>query len=103
MLRTGNFTSIGESVSSAAVNLSKDFVIERLLQAVILRLHPAPARLAKARGVVENRRKVETARFPVIFPEIDGRFHVKHVDAANHFVYGAESQAPPCTAEAVRQ
>ena len=39
-------------------------------------------------GIVENRGKIDAPRLPVI----DRRLHIEHVDAANHFIDGAETQ-----------
>ena len=91
-MRTGKLTSIGDKIVERFVNLPEDFVIERLLQAVILRMHAAPCNSRRYRRIVENGGKVEPARFPMILPEIHSRFHIQHVDAANHLVDRAESQ-----------
>ena len=82
----------GRKSFESIVNLSEDFVIERLLQTMILRLHAPSRHSRRHRRVIEDCRKVETSRLPVIFPEIDSRFHIQHVDAAHHLVHGAESQ-----------
>ncbi len=69
------------------LRLGKKPVIQRLFQAMILRLH-APSRHARRHGrIMENGRQIQAAPLPVIH----GRFHVEHVDAPDHLVHAAEA------------
>ena len=63
-------------------------MVQRAVQTMILAVH-ATARYARRHGwIVENRREVEAAGFPMI----NSGFHLDHIDAANHFIDGAESK-----------
>src|ERR1039458_1790935 len=55
---------------------------------MILRLHAAPSDARGHGRVVKDGGEVQTARLPVI----DSRFHIEHIDAANHLVARTESQ-----------
>src|SRR5580698_4424901 len=63
-------------------------MVKRLLQTVILSLRAVPRHARRQRRIVENRRQIEAARFPVIHGWLD----VEHVNATYHFIDPAESE-----------
>ena len=64
------------------------FVIERFLEPVILLRRAVPAHARWNRRIVENRRKVQPARLPML----QSLVHFEHVDAAHHLFHPAEAQ-----------
>src|SRR5260221_13647031 len=62
--------------------------VERVVEAVVLRLRAAAPHMARHWGIVEHRGKIDPFRFPM--------FHIRALDeaihAANHFVDFSESQ-----------
>src|SRR5580658_6980924 len=78
----------GREIFDCRVGFFENFVIERLLQAVVLRLHATARYAPRNWGVVEDGGKIQAASFPVI----DRGFDFQHVDAADHLVDGAEAQ-----------
>ncbi len=86
---SGSRISTGARFSKAGSCLLDQLIIECLFASRDL----APARSGAPRApatrrVVQNRGKVDAARLPVI----DGGLHIKHVDAADHFVHSAKAQ-----------
>src|SRR5215472_8035236 len=63
-------------------------IVERLFQAVVLRDRTAPADTAWHLRIIEDVRKIEPARFPVV----DGLTHLNAVHAPDHFIHGAEAE-----------
>src|ERR1017187_10076375 len=66
----------------------EDFVIERVFETVVLRLHASPGHARGHRRAIENCRKIEASRLPVI----DCGLNVQHVNPPHHLVETAESQ-----------
>ena len=64
------------------------FVIESLFESMILRLYAVAGNTAGQRRIVENRRKIDASRLPVI----NRRLRVEHVHATDHVVDLAEAQ-----------
>ena len=68
---------------------ANQFVIQRLLQAVILRLRAIKFGVFKNHlGWLKNPAEIETAGFPVI----DRGIGIQQVNAADHFVDGPQAQ-----------
>src|ERR1017187_6948266 len=65
----------------------EDFVIERVFETVVLRLHASPGHARGHRRAIENCRKIEASRLPVI----DCGLNVQHVNPPHHLVETAES------------
>src|SRR5579863_8047070 len=63
-------------------------MVERLLEPVILWMNATPGDSRRHRGIVQNRRKVEPAGFPVF----DRQLRIEHVNAPHHLVHGAKSE-----------
>src|ERR1700677_4722471 len=72
----------------SSLGLGEQLMIERLLQAMFLRLHAAASH-ARGRWLgIENCRQIEAACFPVI----DGSLYFKHVEAADHLVDATKAE-----------
>ena len=65
-----------------------ELIVQRFRQAMILRDGTTPAHAARHLRIVEDRRKVETPRLPMI----QRMPHFQAVHAADHFVHGAEAE-----------
>ena len=65
-----------------------ELIVQRFGEPVILRDGTAAAHAAGHLGIVEDRRKIETARLPMI----QRRPHFHAVHAADHLVHGAEAE-----------
>ena len=63
-------------------------MIERLIQSVILRLDAAPRDARGHRGLY----RIGEKSMPLRLPVVDRPPHLDHVDAADHFVDGAEAE-----------
>ena len=84
----GRWHSTGVPCSIAPPALLDQRVVERRLQAVILRGERAAAHASRRRRAVEERRQVQPTGLPVV----DAVAHPKAVDAADHLVDGAEAE-----------
>src|ERR1700722_2881534 len=74
-------------------------MVKGLLQTVILSLRAVPRHARRQRRIVENRRQIEAARFPVIHGWLD----VEHVDASDHFINPAEAKFRHILANLLRE
>jgi len=63
-------------------------LIERRIQAVVLRNFAVTGHAAGHRRVIEDHREIDSARFPVF----DRGLHVEHVHASDHLVELLEAQ-----------
>src|ERR1700721_2362122 len=84
----GQFDDKGRAGFESSLGLGEQLMIERLLQAMFLRLHAAASHARGSWRGIENCRQIEAACFPVI----DSRVFFKHVDAADHLVYATEAE-----------
>src|SRR5580765_2338592 len=73
------------------MHLTKNLVVERLLQAMVLLMEAASCDAGRNRRVVEDRGEVESLGLPVILPMSDRGIHFDHVDAADHLVHRTEA------------
>src|SRR5205814_3697413 len=78
----------GSSVFQGIFRASNQLVIEGFLQSMILCLYAMACHASGQWRIVENRRKINPACFPVI----NCWLHVKHVNSSDHFVHFAEAQ-----------
>src|ERR1700691_326977 len=74
-------------------------MIERLLQAVVLRLHATPRHSRWRWRIVKNGRKIQPTRLPMI----DGGSYVEHIDAPDHIVQAAEAELCHVLAHLLRE
>src|SRR4051812_30469567 len=78
----------GAQAQKSIQGVLDQLMIERSMQSMILGLNAAPGDSRWHWRVVENRRKVETACFPML----NRRVRIKHIHAPDHLVHRAESQ-----------
>ncbi len=83
----GSLISMGVPLLEGLAGVLDQLVIERLVEAVILRLDAAARHAAGHRRVVQNGRKVDALGLPVV----QGLARFQHVDAAHHFIESAEA------------
>src|SRR6202158_3461322 len=74
-------------------------MIQRLLQAMVLRLHTPACHASGHWRVIENGRQVPAPPLPVIY----GRLHIEHIDAPDHFIYAAEAEVGHILPHLLRQ
>ncbi len=87
-LRAATVARTGVPSASAGAASVEQLVVERLLQAVVLRLDPAPGGAFGQVRHVQHGREVE----PVGLPVVDRRHQVEQLGAADRLVDGAEAQ-----------
>ena len=78
----------GHAVVDRFFGVVDQFVVERLIESVILADQFAAADARWHYGIVENAREVKAARLPVL----DRFVHLDQVDTADHIVELAESE-----------
>src|SRR3954453_21595425 len=66
-------------------------MIKYVVEAVILLLDAAPGNARRNRRIVEDRREIEPARLPMIFPVRDRGIYFQHIDPTKHLVHGTEA------------
>src|SRR5258708_33783248 len=84
----GHLELNGRALLNGVARVIDQLVIQRLIQTVILRDQAAASDLPWNLRVVQDIRKIETTRLPML----DGCPHLNAVYAAGHFVHTAEAQ-----------
>src|SRR5438552_417487 len=78
----GEVDGHGRAVLQRRLGLRNQFVIERLLQSVVLRLDAVPGHTRRQRWIVEDGGKIDSARLPVA----NRSLNVEHVHTSDHVV-----------------
>ena len=87
-LLIGRLSDAGTPFSMRFPHVRNDLVIERCLQAMVLRLRAPPAHVARHRRIVDHGRKVN----PLGLPVLDVRPLHQAIHPPDHLVHRAESQ-----------
>ena len=90
-LRIGRLSDTGVQILDGLARLLDQLAVERVVQAVVLRLRAAAPHVARHRRIVEHRGEIDALRFPVV--------HVlalhEAIHAANHLVDFSEAELAP--------